>query len=134
MAGTFDFCPNRMVPTTKPPASQGKGMTMNGWFFSAKPNVPYQKSFTVKLQGLTWYLQPDGLYDSATNPQFNARRLELFYETNGTWDNFDFPHPHLGVVRCRFKEPVEVPAAIPDSGGLVEAFEIQLIHHNPGFA
>jgi hypothetical protein len=70
---------------------------MNGWFFSSKPKVPYQKTFVVKLQGMRWYLQPNGLYDEVTNPRYNARRLELFYEAHGMWKPFDFPHPHLGV-------------------------------------
>ena len=133
MAGTFDFCPGRMVPTTKPPQVQGKGMSMNGWFFSSKPNVPYQKTFVVKLQGMKWYLQSNGLYNIVLDPTFNARRLELFYEQNGTWDNFLFPHPHLGDIQCRFAEPVEIPAAIPNSDGLIEGFEIKLVHHNPGY-
>lgn len=134
MAGVFDFAPGRLVPKTKPPRVEGKGMSMNGWFFSARPSVPYQKQFTVTLHGMTWYLQQNDLFDTTTNPYFNARRLELFYERNGTWDNFDFPHPHLGVIRCRFLEPVEVPEGIPNSNGLIEAFEVQLVHHNPGYA
>lgn len=134
MAGTFDFCPDRLVPRTRPPASPGRGMSMNGWFFSARPNVPYQKTFVVKLHGLTWYTQPNGLFDADTNPGFNARRLELFYEQNGTWDNFAFDHPHLGTLQCRFAEPVEVPEGAPNAGGLIEAFEITLIEHNPGYA
>lgn len=133
MAGTFDFCPNRLVPRTKPPGSQGKGVSMNGWYFSSKPNVPYQKTFVVKLQGLTWYLKPDGMYDYTTNPLFNAARLEEFYRQNGTWDNFDFAHPHLGILRCRFGDTVEVPEAVPNSGGLIEAFDITLVQHNPGY-
>lgn len=106
---------------------------MGGWFFSSKPSVPYQKTFIVKLQGLTWYLQANGLYDAVTNPTFNARRFELFYQQNGTWDNFDFAHPHLGTVRCRFGEPVEVPEGTPNGGGLIEPFDITLIQHNPGY-
>lgn len=106
---------------------------MNGWYFSSRPSVPYQKSFVVKLQGMYWYLQPNGLYNHSVNPEFNARRLELFYEQNGTWDSFDFPHPHLGMIRCRFKEPVKVPEAIPNSDGFIDAFEVQLVHHNPGY-
>lgn len=134
MAGVFDFCPGRIVPRTKPPTPAGRGMTMNGWTFTSKPAVPYQKTFVLRLQGLRWFLLPAGGYDVVTMPLFNARRLELFYEQNGVWDNFDFPHPHLGTIRCRFAEPVEVPEAAPNSGGLIEAFEVTLIQHNPGYA
>lgn len=133
MSGVWDFCPKYMVPRTVAPPAQGKGMSMNGWFFSSKPNVPFQKSFVVKLQGMYWRLGSNGLYDPYIDPCYNARRLELFYEQNGCWDNFEFPHPHLGVITCRFKEPLEIPVAIPNSGGLIDAFEVQLIHHNPGY-
>lgn len=108
-------------------------MSMNGWPFTAKPKVPYVKSFTIKLGGMYWHLKQTGLYDESTEPRYNARRLELFYEAHGTWKPFDFPHPHLGLITCRFKEPVEVPEAIPNSGGLIEAFDIQLIVHSPGY-
>lgn len=133
MAGIFDFCPAYMVPRNKPPTSDVKGVSMNGWFFSSKPKIPYQKTFVVKLQGMQWYLKNGGLYDSSTNPRYNARRLELFYEENGMWDHFDFPHPHLGVLKCRFATPVEVPEAIMNSDGLIDAFEVQLVHHDPGY-
>lgn len=133
MAGVWDFCPGVMVPRTKPPAPTGKGISMNGWYFSSKPNVPYQKSFVVKLNGLRWYLTGTGLYDAVVNPGFNARRLELFYEARGTWDSFDFPHPHLGTLVCRFREPLEIPEAVPNSSGLIEPFDVTLIHHNPGY-
>lgn len=134
MAGVFDFCPARMVARTKPPVNENRGMSMNGWHFSSKPSVPYQKTFVVKLQGLRWYLTGSGAYDIGTDPYFNARRLELFYEQNGTWDNFFFPHPHFGTLPCRFAEPVEVPEAVPNSGGLIEGFDITLVHHNPGYS
>lgn len=129
----WDFCPGLMVPRTKPPQLR-QGMSMNGWNFSSRPSVPYQKTFVVKLQGMTWYLR-DGtdLYDSSTNPELNARRFELFYEKVGTWDSFQFPHPHLGLLEARFAAAVEVPEAIPNSGGLIEGFDVTLIHHNPGY-
>ncbi|WP_156930375.1 hypothetical protein [Sphingomonas jaspsi] len=121
------------MPTIKPPPAQGKAVSFNGWQFSSRPTVPYQKVFVLKLQGMRWYLQDNGMFNMSVDPHFNARRLELFYEENGTWDNFDFPHPHLGMLRCRFKEPVEIPAAVPNSNGFIDAFEITLVHHNPGF-
>lgn len=133
MAGVFDFCPKYMVPRTKPPSSDVKGMSMNGWFFSAKPKVPYQKTFVVRLQGMRWYLASNGLFDVLTDRLYNARCLELFYQQNGMWDNFEFKHPHLGKMQVRFAAPVEIPEAIPNSGGLIDGFEVQLIEHNPGY-
>lgn len=122
-----------MVPRTQAPPAQGKGMSMNGWFFSSKPNVPFQKSFIVRLQGMHWYLKNGGLFDISHNPRYNARRLELFYEQVGCWDHFEFPHPHLGTITCRFKEPLEIPESLVNADGLIDAFEVQLIHHNPGY-
>jgi hypothetical protein len=121
-----------MVPRTKPPQAS-QVMSMNGWPFTSKPKVPYQKSFAVKLQGMYWYLKSNGYFDVSTNPRYNARRLELFYERHGVWKPFDFPHPHLGLLRCRFSQPLEIPEAIANSGGLVDAFDVNLVHHDPGY-
>lgn len=128
----FDFCPKYMVPKTRPPQAASV-MSMNGWPFTSRPKVPYQKSFTVKLQGMYWYLSHGGPYDEITNPRYNARRLELFYEEHGLWKPFNFPHPHLGVLECRFEKAVEVPESMAASGGLIDAFEINLVEHNPRY-
>lgn len=132
MAGTFDFCPNGTVPELLPPESPNV-VTMNGWTFSAKPSIPYQRKFRLTLHGLRWYLQSNGMFDETTAPTLNARRLEKFYETNGTWDNFQWTHPHLGLLTCRFASPVSLPAGLPNSNGLLPAVEVTLIHHNPGY-
>lgn len=132
MAGTFDFCPNSLVPETLPPDVQPV-ITLNGWTFSSKPSVPYQKKFRVTLHGLRWYLQNNGLFDVTTDPTRNARRLEQFYETNGTWDSFAWTHPNFGLMNVRFSAPVAVPMALPNSNGLVPTLEINLIHHDPAY-
>lgn len=132
MAGTWDFCLKTLVVENLPP-QQGGGMSMNGWSFSSKPNVPYQYIFKVTVQDLRWYLQSNGLYDNTTDTTRNARRFEEFVRTNGNWDAFDFPHPHLGTIKCKFKNLPAVPKAIPNSGGLIDAFEVELIHDNPAF-
>lgn len=129
---TWDFCPKYMVPRTKPPQAS-QAMSMNGWPFTAKPKVPYQRTFTVKLQGMSWYLNGDNTYDVATDPQYNAARLEQFYAAHGLWQSFMFPHPHLGLIECRFSTPLEVPEAIVNAGGLVDGFDAVLVEHNPGY-
>ena len=133
MAGTFDFCPNRQVPTLIPPEPM-KGMSMNGWTFTSRPKVPYCPQYKVVLHGLRWYLQPNGLFDAATNPTFNARRLEQFYQDHELWDPFSWVHPHKGNLTVRFNSAVQIPAGQTNSGGLIEALEITLIEHNPGFS
>lgn len=133
MAGTFNFCPTSLVPALIPPEPMG-GASMNGWSFASKPRVPYQRKFRVTLHGLRWYLNPNGTFDTATNPSVNARLLELFYQANQTWDNFSWSHPHLGAIQVRFGEPVAVPPGRDSSGGLVEELEVVLVEFNPSYS
>lgn len=132
---TFTFAPSRNVPVTLPRDNGGATvMSMNGWQFTSKPTTPYQRKFKVTLHGMRWYLNATtGLYDTTTNPTFNARALEIFYEQNEQWNPFVFPHQHFGNLDCRFAAPLQVPEAIPNSNGLIAPFEMTLIHHNPGY-
>lgn len=132
MAGTFNFCPTSLVPELLPPEPV-KGMSMNGWNFSSKPTVPYQPKWKVTLEGMRWYLQSNGLFDVTTDLTHNARVLEVFYQTNQTWDSFAWTHPHIGALTVRFAEPVTIPKAIPNSNGLIEMVEVTLVQHNPGY-
>lgn len=131
---TFDFCPERHVPETLPPDPQ-QGVTMNGWQFVSRPEVPFQRKFKLTLYGLRWYLDNDDHYDATTNPEFNARRLEMFYQAHQTWLPFEFTHQHFsdGPILCRFAAPLVVPASPPGSGGWLDPLEAVLIHHNPGY-
>jgi len=130
LAGNFDYCPKSRVVTELAP-DETDVMSMNGWQFSSRPRTPYRPSFKVKLSGMRWYLNSAGTaLDVTTNPTINAGRLLNFYKLNRKWDTFSFPHEYLGIIICRFKDPVNIPAAIPDSGGLIEAFEVNLIQHN----
>lgn len=130
---TWTFCPSKMVPVNVPP-EQASVMSMNGWNFSAKPSVPFQYSFKVTLYGLQWYTNAGtGLFDRTTNPTFNARAFEDFVRVHGLWKAFVFPHPHLGNIDCRFKTLPMVPPGLAYSDGLIDAFEVELIHHNPSY-
>jgi hypothetical protein len=132
MSGEFLFCPNSLVPETIPPTPV-QGVSMNGWGFSSKPAIPYQRTFRVTLHGMRWFLTASGTFDDATQQTINARWLEEFYQLNGVWDNFFWRHPHLGTMRCRFQAPLSVPAGKPNSGGLLDPLEVMLIEHNPSF-
>ncbi len=135
MSGTFSFCPDRIVPETLPPDRPATVMSMNGWEFVGKPNVPYRRKWRLTLYGLRWYMTAGDAYDTATNVNFNARRLEQFYQENETWGVFSWTHPHgLGTINCRFASPVTVPKALEDSGGLLGPLEITLVEHNPAYA
>jgi hypothetical protein len=131
---TFEFCPNRMVPETLA-RDTPDGMSLGGWQFTARPTTPFQRRFRITLYGLKWFLDPEtDEYDIVEEPEFNARLLELFYQAHETWNPFIFPHPHLGDIVVRFLSPVSVPKGIKDGGGLIDAFEITLVEHNPGYA
>lgn len=132
MSGTFNFCPTSLVPATLPPDPVG-GASMNGWTFASKPRIPYQRKFRVTLHGMRWYLNTSGTYDEVTNPKFNARLLELFYQANQTWDNFLWEHPHLGEIQVRFAEPVNVPEGRDNSNGYIEPFEVMLVEYSPAY-
>lgn len=106
---------------------------MNGWFFSSKPRIPYQRKFRVTLHGLQWYTNLSGTFDTVTNPTRNARLLEMFYEANQTWDNFAWQHPNLGLLQVRFSEPVSVPPGKDNSGGLIDPVEVMLVEYNPAY-
>lgn len=128
----FNFCPNSLVPETVPPEPT-QAMSMNGWRFSSRPNIPYRKKFKVKLHGLRWYLQENGLFNAAESAANNAHRLELFYQQHQTWKPFIWHHPHIGDLIVCFDAAVQIPAGISGSGGLIEALEINLIEYNPGW-
>ena len=131
MAGTFDFCDtSRVIKETAPETPAGTDM--NGWTFTSKPSVPYRRSFTVKLAGMRWYVS-GGALDITTNPKKNIGRLLKFYRDNQRWGVFDLNHEYLGNILCQFAAPVNPPEGLPDSDGLVETFEVQLLHYNPGY-
>lgn len=129
---SWDFVPNHMVVENLPP-DQPSGFSMNGWYFTAKPTVPWQNKFKVTIHGLQWFLLSDGKYDNTTHGPINARRFEEFVETHGKWRTFDFPHPHFGTLQARFSALPAVPKGDWNSNGVIPAFEVELVHHNPAF-
>ena len=81
---------------------------------------------------MRWYIS-NGALDVTTNPTLNAGRLLTFYQTNRRFGTFTYAHEYLGTITCRFAEPLTVPEALPNSAGLIDTIEVNLIHHNPGF-
>ena len=129
----FDFCPNSHVAEELPP-EETKVLSMNGWDYTAKPSVPYRAKFKLTLEGMFWYLNAGGsALDLTKNPTINAGRLRAFYLEHRTWKTFTYNHEFLGTITCRFAEPVTIPKSLPSAGGLISAFEVTLIHHNPSF-
>jgi hypothetical protein len=133
MAGTFLFSPQSLVVETIPP-DPVQGVSMNGWAFVSKPQIPYQRRFKVTLHGMRWIMNSDGTYDVTTTPNTNARALEVFYQAHLIWDNFLFGHPHLGNLTCRFATAVTVPASPARNAGFLDPLEIMLVEHQPAYS
>jgi hypothetical protein len=134
MMKTFKFCPDSLVPETLV-RENAQVMSLGGWQFTARPTTPFQRRFKITLHGLRWYTYDDGRYDPVTDPDHNAHLLERFYAEHEMWKPFTWVHPHIGYapIECRFQSLLNVPAAIPNSAGLIEPLEVNLIEHNPGF-
>jgi hypothetical protein len=132
MLQEFDFCKHSRVIKELAPEEAGT-INMGGWDFSAKPVHPYRRSFVVKLHGLRWYVDSAGGYDYTLDSEHNAARLLKFYEKHRLFAPFVLNHETYGRIECRFKSQVNIEPAIGNSGGLIEAFDVTLIHHNPGY-
>lgn len=130
---TFDFCNTSRVAEELPPQEQPT-MSMNGWPFTSKPKVPYQREFKVTLDGLKWYLNVGGTaLDETTDTTRNVGRLLRFYRDHRLWDSFLYNHEYLGIIRVRFSKPVTVPKAKGDTGGKLDSVEVNLVEHSPVF-
>lgn len=127
----FDFCPDSRIFVEQAPTER-EPIAFNGWQSTVRPTDPYRRSFKVKLMGLRWFLTPKAL-DEAVNPEINAGRLLAFYRKHRQYKPFWVHHEYLGPIQCRFSAPVNVPAGAPDSGGLIEVVEIDMVHHNPRY-
>ena len=133
MISEFRYCPLSRVVEELPP-EETSGMSLNGWMFTSKPKVPYRPTFKVTLHGLRWRLTAGGTQlDLITEPDTNAGNLRLFYIEHRLHRRFAFNHEYLGPIYCKFAKPVTIPAAVGNSGGLIQALEVQLIHDSPSW-
>lgn len=128
----FDFCVNSRVIKEIAP-EEANSVAMNGWDFTSRSPHPYRRTFSVKLHGIRWYTDDYGRYDITQSPDNNAARLLKFYAEHRLSGVFYLNHEHYGRIECRFKSQVNIEPGLPSSGGLVEPFEVMLIHHNPRY-
>lgn len=129
---TFNFCPkSRIAETIAPDEPEIKDF--NGWDYTPNPVLPYRRRFKVTLYGLRWRFNDNGTIDYATVPETNAGVLEAFYMGHRKHKPFNFVHEWMGNMEMRFSSPVSVPKSMPDSGGLIDALEIDMMHHNPSY-
>ena len=128
----FGFCPDTRVAEVIAP-DEPTVKDMNGWDYAPTPVLPYRRNFKITLEGLRWYFNSDGTIDLATNPELNAGVLEAFYTDHRLFKPFNYDHEWLGTLEMRFKNPLSVPKALPNSNGLIEAIDFMAIHHNPSY-
>ena len=123
---TFDF-PYHSIedqyPETSNPIQFGRG-----YRFASKPKGPTQYTFLLTFAAFRWFLDQDGVPDPAVQPHINIKALIDFYDAHMMHEYFIYPHPWRGNLRCRFKTPLKIPPAGPNSKGLVEGIQLQLIY------
>lgn len=112
---------------TKYPNSGTRIQLGNSYMYSAPPVAPDQRIFIVKLQGMTYFVASNGTLDTTTQTGRNMKVFEDFYVAHKLYLSFDFPHPMLGTVKCKFNRPLEIPEGVPGGSGMLPVFEVELI-------
>jgi len=102
------------------------------WTFTAPPDAPDQRGFTLHFTGMKYYVDGSGNLDTTTNAAVNNLRvLQLFYESHRLYEKFQFHHPVEGTLICTFAKPLIIPKGLPGGNGMVEDFTMKLLEH-PG--
>jgi hypothetical protein len=125
---TFDF-PYHTFRTEYP--ESGNRVQLGGnYVFTAPPNGPDLRRFTLKFKTMFYYLYPNGTIDTTKNPQYNMAVLEAFYNAHKLHRSFLYPHPVYGNVEVKFMSPLKIPEGIEGGNGALGDFEIDLIEIN----
>lgn len=100
----------------------------NGYSFATDGKAPPIRELTLDFTGYKWYLNSEGEIDPEVNKNINNMgALRDFFLSHLTHKQFIYNHPSDGEIYVRFKEPLSIPKAKPDSGGIVEDFQVTLI-------
>lgn len=113
--------------TTKYPESGTRVQLGGSYMFTAPPSAPDQRIFTLTLAGMQYFVNANGSINTALYPSRNMAVLEQFYNDHKLYLTFDFTHPVLGAVKCKFNRPLEIPKGIPGGNGVLEEFDIELV-------
>lgn len=99
-----------------------------GYSFATGGKAPIMRELTLYFTGYKWYLKEDGTIDTETNADINNMgALRDFFFEHETYKEFLYNHPSDGEITVRFKDSLKVPKTKPDSGGIVEDFQVTLI-------
>lgn len=113
--------------STKYPDSGSRIQLGNSYVYTSPPPAPDQRVFRLTLAGMQYFVTPEGVIDLFTSTSRNMAVLELFYNDHKLYLPFDFNHPVLGLVSCKFNRPLEIPQGMPGGNGVLESFELELI-------
>lgn len=100
-----------------------------GYEFSAAPQLPIQRRFTLSFNTMVWFFNGSGVPDATIQPTLNILALDEFYRRHYTHLPFIYVHPVYGSLTVKFASdaPFEIPKSKPGGSGATEAFELVLI-------
>ena len=110
--------------TTRYPESGNRVVFENSYTFSAAPDAPDQRIFTLTMKGMQYFVVA-GVISSIPEPERNMAVLEQFYLDHKMWKTFGLPHPIYGTIACKFNTPLEIPTI--EGLGVLEDFDIELL-------
>lgn len=125
---TFDFPYHKF--RTEYPESGNRVQLGGNYIFTAPPNGPDLRRFTLSFETMKYYQEPNGSISLTKNPKINMAVLEAFYNAHKLHKSFLYPHPVYGNIEVKFMSPLKIPNGIENGGGALESFEIDLIEIN----
>jgi hypothetical protein len=121
-----NFQPRYYSYSTRYPESGQRIKFGNSYGFTATPTAPDQRVFMLKLQGMEYFLLPDGSLDLTTTLSRNLGAFEEFYREHQLHTEFNLAHPVYGTVKCKFLRPLEIPEGIRGGNGVWDTIEVEL--------
>ncbi len=112
---------------TKYPESGTRVQLGNSYLYTAPPLAPDQRTFTVRLQGMAYFVNSNGTINTTTETGRNMAVFEAFYNEHKLYLSFDFPHPVYGTLTCKFNRPLEIPDGVAGGSGMLPTFDVELI-------
>lgn len=122
---TFSWMMHRF--STEYPETGFRVQLGNSYQYAAPPVAPDQRKITLKFATMKYFVNTAGVVDATIQPEINFLALENFYNAHKLWRKFYYNHPVYGQLVCKFNKPLQVPDGIPDGGGCLEPFEVELI-------
>lgn len=113
--------------STKYPDSGTRIQLGNSYTYTAPPMAADQRIFRLTLAGMQYFVNANGTINTTTETNRNMAVLEAFYNEHKLYLAFDFNHPVLGAMTCKFNRPLEIPNGIPGGNGVLESFEVELM-------